>query len=223
MSMLASFFDICKNSSVLFEGLEIAENQSLCSAWMNQYPTLFLTFKDVDGLTFESAKDMLRAQIAQICNEHDYLLDSKAVSENDKQTFRQLADMVNGRPDDTMLKNSLVLLMRMMQVHYGKSVILLLDEYNVPMAKASAHGYYDQMLEIIRTIMSTALKDNSYLQFAVCCCPHELSLTCLHESSSDCLTFCHQSLQGCRLTTGGNKDYVVMVPSISCSTTYLII
>lgn len=56
-----------------------------------------------------------------------------------------------------------------------------------------------------------------------CCCPHELSLTCLHESSSDCLTFCHQSLQGCRLTTGGNKDYVVMVPSISCSTTYLII
>lgn len=55
------------------------------------------------------------------------------------------------------------------------------------------------------------------------CCPHELSLTCLHESSSDCLTFCHQSLQGCRLTTGGNKDYVVMVPSISCSTTYLII
>ena len=57
----------------------------------------------------------------------------------------------------------------------------------------------------------------------VCCCPHELSLTCSHESSSDCLTFCHQSLQGCRLTTGGNKDYVVMVPSISCSTTYLII
>lgn len=66
-----------------------------------------------------------------------------------------------------MLKISLVLLMRMMQAHYGKQVILLLDEYDVPMAKASAHGYYDQMLEIIRAIMSTALKDNSYLQFAV--------------------------------------------------------
>ena len=167
MSMLASFFDIRKNSSALFEGLEIAENQSLCNDWMNQYPTLFLTFKDVDGLTFESARDMLWAQIAQICNEHDYLLDSKAVSENDKQTFRQLADVVNGRPDDMMLKTSLVLLMRMMQAYYGKSVILLLDEYDVPMAKASAHGYYDQMLEIIRAIMSTALKDNSYLQFAV--------------------------------------------------------
>lgn len=167
MNMLANFFDIRKNSSALFDGLEIAENQSLCNVWMNQYPTLFLTFKDVDGLTFESARDMLRAQIAQICNEHDYLLDSKAVSENDKQTFRQLADVVNGRPDDTMLKTSLVLLMRMMQVHYGKPVILLLDEYDVPMAKASIHGYYDQMLEIIRAIMSTALKDNSYLQFAV--------------------------------------------------------
>lgn len=91
MNMLASFFDIRKNSSALFNGLEITENQSLCNDWMNQYPTLFLTFKDVDGLTFESAKDMLRAQIAQICNEHDYLLNSKAVSENDKQTFRQLA------------------------------------------------------------------------------------------------------------------------------------
>ena len=167
MSMLASFFDIRKNSKALFEGLEITENQNLCNDWMNQYPTLFLTFKDVDGLTFESARDMLRAQIAQICNEHEYLLNSKTVSENDKQTFRQLADMVNGRPDDAMLKISLVLLMRMMQAHYGKQVILLLDEYDVPMAKASAHGYYDQMLEIIRAIMSTALKDNSYLQFAV--------------------------------------------------------
>lgn len=159
MNMLANFFDIRKNSSALFNGLEIAENQSLCNTWMNQYPTLFLTFKDVDGLTFESARDMLRAQIAQICNEHDYLLDSKAVSENDKQTFRQLADVVNGRPDDTMLKTSLVLLMRMMQVHYGKPVILLLDEYDVPMAKASTHGYYDQMLEIIRSFID--MKGNS--------------------------------------------------------------
>ena len=93
MSMLASFFDIRKNSSALFEGLEIAENQSLCSAWMNQCPTLFLTFKDVDGLTFESAKDMLRAQIAQICNEHAYLLDSKAVSENDAGSLWKICNL----------------------------------------------------------------------------------------------------------------------------------
>ena len=167
MSMLENFFDIRKDSRSLFEGLEIAENQNLCSNWMNQYPTLFLTFKDVDGLTFEAAKEMLRMQIAQICNEHDYLLESTVVNENDKQAFYQIADIVNGKPDDAMLKTSLALLIRMMQVHYGKPVILLLDEYDVPMAKASAHGYYDQMLEIIRAIMSTALKDNVYLRFAV--------------------------------------------------------
>lgn len=167
MSMLENFFDIRKDSRSLFEGLEIAENQNLCSNWMNQYPTLFLTFKDVDGLTFEAAKEMLRMQIAQICNEHDYLLESTVVNENDKQAFDQIADIVNGKPDDAMLKTSLALLIRMMQVHYGKPVILLLDEYDVPMAKASAHGYYDQMLEIIRAIMSTALKDNVYLRFAV--------------------------------------------------------
>ena len=97
MSMLASFFDIRKNSSALFEGLEIAENQRLCSAWMNQYPTLFLTFKDVDGLTFESARDMLRAQIAQICNEHEYLLNSKTVSENDAGSLWKTGDLIVGR------------------------------------------------------------------------------------------------------------------------------
>lgn len=75
--------------------------------------------------------------------------------------------------------------------------------------------YYTIQLNIIMGIIECIDSE--------CCCPHELSLTCSHESSSDCLTFCHQSLQGCRLTTGGNKDYVVMVPSISCSTTYLII
>lgn len=77
---------------------------------------------------------------------------------------------------------------------------------------------YPNLVKILNrekiTVMDVAME---------CCCPHELSLTCSHESSSDCLTFCHQSLQGCRLTTGGNKDYVVIVPSISCSTTYLII
>ena len=95
--MLASFFDIRKNSKALFEGLEITENQNLCNDWMNQYPTLFLTFKDVDGLTFESARDMLRAQIAQICNEHEYLLNSKTVSENDAGSLWKTGDLIVGR------------------------------------------------------------------------------------------------------------------------------
>ena len=167
MSMLASFFDVRKDSRELFSGLYIAQKQELCKAWMNQYPLLFLTFKDVDGLTFESAKDMLRMQIAQIYNEHCYLLFSERVNQNDKLIFEQLVDPVNGRPTDSMLKVSILLLMRMLQAHYGKSVILLLDEYDVPLAKASQHGYYDEMLEMIRSILSTALKDNISLRFAV--------------------------------------------------------
>lgn len=167
MSMLASFFDVRKDSRELFSGLYIAQKQELCKAWMNQYPLLFLTFKDVDGLTFESAKDMLRMQIAQIYNEHCYLLFSERVNQNDKLIFEQLVDPVNGRPTDSMLKVSILLLMRMLQAHCGKSVILLLDEYDVPLAKASQHGYYDEMLEMIRSILSTALKDNISLRFAV--------------------------------------------------------
>ena len=73
MSMLANFFDIRKNSKEIFEGLEICDHQTLCSEWMNQYPTLFISFKDVDGLNFQSAMKMLRNQISWICNEHDYL------------------------------------------------------------------------------------------------------------------------------------------------------
>ncbi len=167
MSMLESFFDIRKDSKALFEGLQITKDRELCDAWMNQYPTLFLTFKDVDGLTFASAKEMLRQQIAQICDEHFYLLSGDSVSENDKAALRQLADTVHGTPTDAALKTSLALLMRMMQAYYGKPVILLLDEYDVPMAKASIHGYYAPMLEIIRSLLSTALKDNTSLKFAV--------------------------------------------------------
>lgn len=167
MSMLASFFDIRKDSRRLFQGLRISENEELCAAWMNQYPTLFLTFKDVDGNEFATAKDMLRDQIAGLFQEHSYLADSDKVSEYDKKRFFTLLDVVDDRANDMLLKTSIALLMRMMQAYYGKPVILLLDEYDVPLAKASSHGYYDKMLEIMRMMMSTALKDNRNLKFAI--------------------------------------------------------
>ena len=93
VSMLANFFDIRKNSKEIFEGLEICDHQTLCSEWMNQYPTLFISFKDVDGLNFQSAMKMLRNQISWICNEHDYLSDSDKVNENDKKIFLKLQDI----------------------------------------------------------------------------------------------------------------------------------
>ena len=167
MSMLANFFDIRKDSQAMFEGLEISKNTALCSEWMNQWPVLFLTFKDVDGLTFASAKEMLLNRIAAIYNDYSYLLEGTRVQENDRKVFERLADEVSGNPTDAMLKTSIVLLMRLMRNHYGKPVILLIDEYDVPIAKASAKGYYPEMLEVIRGMMSTALKDNDALRFAV--------------------------------------------------------
>lgn len=164
MSMLASFFDIRKDSRELFEGLEISGESALCGKWMNQYPVLFLSFKDVDGLTFSSAYEMLSSTLTDLCKEHLYLLDSERLNAYDKAILERLAA---GRASETEVKKSLSLLSTAMQAHYGKQVILLLDEYDVPAAKASTHGYYAKMLEVIRAMMSTALKDNAALKFAV--------------------------------------------------------
>ena len=167
MSMLSHFFDIRKDSKAMFQGLRISEDRELCDEWMNQWPVLFLTFKDVNGLTFASAKEMLLNRIAEIYNDHSYLLEGPQVRENDRKVFEQLADEVSGTPTDAMLKTSIALLMKLMRDYYGKPVILLLDEYDVPIAKASANGYYAEMLEIIRGMLSTALKDNDAMRFAV--------------------------------------------------------
>ena len=167
MSMLAYFFDIGKDSRKLFEDLKISRDIELCQKWMNQYPTLFISFKDVDGLNFQSAMKMLRNQISWICNEHDYLSDSDKVNENDKKIFLKLQDISEENLSEDLIKISVATIIRMMNAHYGKPVILLLDEYDVPLAKASSNGYYKEMLDVMKTMMSTSLKDNSHLQFAV--------------------------------------------------------
>ena len=167
MSMLSYFFDIRKDSKELFRNLEISKDQDLCDRWMNQYPTLFISFKDVDGLDFRSAMDMLRNQLAWICNEHEYLAKSDKVNEYDKQIFTKLQDRGQERISDDIIKISIITIMRMLKAYYGKSVILLLDEYDVPLAKASSNGYYKEMLDVMKTLLSTALKDNQNLQFAV--------------------------------------------------------
>ena len=164
MSMMLSFFDIRKDSRTLFEGLEIFNDRVLCSKWMNQYPTIFLSFKDVDGLSFASAYNMLSATVTDLYKEHLYLLDSDKINLYDKKIIGRI---VEGKASVTEVKKSLELLIEVMRVHYGKPVILLLDEYDVPLAKASNHGYYAEMLEVINALMSTALKDNTSLRFAV--------------------------------------------------------
>lgn len=163
MSMLANFFDIRKNSKKIFEGLEIWNYQSLCNEWMNQYPTIFVSFRQVDGLNFTGAYDMLTTVISELYKEHLYLLDSEKINEYDKALAKQL---IRGIASVKDTKNSLLFLTRLMQQHYGKPTVLLIDEYDVPIAKASSHGYYDEMLDIMKGLM-LALKDNTSLCFAV--------------------------------------------------------
>lgn len=163
MSMLENFFDIRKDSRALFEGLEIARDQALCDAWMNQYPTIFVSFRQVDGLDFTGAYDMLTWVISELYKKHRYLLDSDRIGTSDKEIAKQL-EWGQASLKDT--KGSLLLLTRMMQQHYGKPVILLIDEYDVPVAKANSNGYYAEMLDVMKGLLQ-ALKDNQALQFAV--------------------------------------------------------
>ena len=164
MSMLASFLDIRKDSGSLFEGLEILEHEELCEKWMNQYPVLFLSFKDVDGTSFENALDFLGFTIAQFCIEQSYLAESEKVNSDYKAVFARLKSRKASLTD---IKGSILTIMKMMQAYHERPVVLLLDEYDVPVAKASSNGYYAEMLEVIRAILSTALKDNTALKFAV--------------------------------------------------------
>lgn len=164
MSMLANFFDIRKDSSRLFDGLEITKNKTLCERWMNQCPTILFSLKDIDGLTFLNAYNQMQMQIANLYKEYTYLLDSDEIDPDDKNLFLQIKA---GNANETQISRSLNLLMRMMHRYYKKQVVLLLDEYDVPIAKASSNGYYAQMMEIVKTMMSTSLKDNLSLRFAV--------------------------------------------------------
>ena len=163
MSMLESFFDIRRQSRNLFEGLEITRYTELCDRWMNHWPTIFVSFRRVDGLDFQGAYDMLSLVISELFRNHLYLLDSDRVNDYDRRTIKRIAE---GEATVKDMKDSLVLLIGAMRQHYNKKVILLMDEYDVPIAKANSHGYYQEMLDVIKGIMQ-ALKDNSALQFAV--------------------------------------------------------
>ena len=163
MSMLANFFDIRRDSQAMFEGLEISKNEALCSEWMNQWPVLFISFRRVDGLNFQSAFGMLQETIMDIYGDHLYLLDSPRISGYHKEIMDRILRKTAPAEE---IKASLLLLTKLMQAHYKKPVILLIDEYDVPIAKASAKGYYAEMLDVVKGLMQ-ALKDNDALRFAV--------------------------------------------------------
>ncbi len=163
MSMLESFFDITKDSKEIFKGLQITREKKLCDEWMNQYPVVSISFKQVDGLNFNDAYNMLVWMISQLYTKHSYLLESEKISDSDKNMINR---MINDKPSLVDIKGSLVLLTKLLQQYYDKPVILLIDEYDVPVAKANSKGYYKEMLDVMKAIMQ-ALKDNDSLKFAV--------------------------------------------------------
>ena len=169
MSMLENFFSVRLDSKEAFEGLNITRHVTFCEKWMNKYPVLFISFKDIEGLTFESAYKMLQTRIADVCKKIADLTEEKGINRYDVELFDRLQSKA---ADEDEVNNSLKTIMRIMHAVYGKKVILLIDEYDVPLAKANEGGgiknvYYEKMLGVIRGIMGTALKDNEYLQFAV--------------------------------------------------------
>ncbi|MBQ8135373.1 MAG: AAA family ATPase [Clostridia bacterium] len=164
MSMLENFFDIGKDSKAIFEGLEISKDEELCKKWMNQYPTIFISFKDVGGINFESAAAQLKTAISNLYKDHVYVLENESSDKDDLEKFGRLKSEISLNIE---LTDALVLLSKLMYEYYKKPVVILIDEYDVPMAKGDANGYYREITDIMRYMLSKALKDNRYLKFAV--------------------------------------------------------
>ena len=162
ISMMENFFNIRKDSQRIFEGLQIAKHTEFCEKWQNQYPVLFISLKDIEAETFQDAYDLLKVRFADVCKELSDLKNDSRVNPYDAEIFIRLESQT-GTPAD--IKNALKTIMRMMYAVHGRKVILLIDEYDVPLAKADK--YYSSMLDIMRGLMGMALKDNEYLKFAV--------------------------------------------------------
>ncbi len=161
MSMLRSFFEIGTDKS-LFDGLYISRNKELCDMHMGKYPVISITLKGIEGMTFEEARNMLKIILKNEARRHYYLKNSDRLTDDDKQQYEQI---LLGTSENTA--DSLRLLSQLLFLHYNKKVVILIDEYDVPLDKAFQNGYYSEMTSLIRGILGQALKTNDYLQFAV--------------------------------------------------------
>ena len=158
MTMIRDFLDIRYNSRNIFDGLKIMDHQDTVTAFMNQYPVIFLSLKEVFGRDFDSVLANLRLQEANICKAyHDIITDSVAVKESDQELFAALETQ---RADEANIIAALDLLTRMLHDHYGKPVFVLIDEYDVPMAKALDTPYYDRVRDMVEHMLSYVCKTN---------------------------------------------------------------
>ncbi len=171
MDMLRSFFEI-GGSRTLFDGLKIMEETQLCEEFMGQFPVISLTLKGVDGLDYQTAENMLRYEVGMEASRFHFLAESEKLTEEERGQYLRLIRVGNaGEPVFAMSRDDLAAglktLCRLLEKHYDKKVILLIDEYDVPLDKAFQQGYYEEMVFLIRNFLGNALKTNSSLYFAV--------------------------------------------------------
>ena len=168
MSMLRYFFEIGTDES-LFDGLYIKNNKKICEEYMGKFPVIFISLKNVEGLDFETALYRFVEIIGREAERFYFLLDSKKLTVNEKERYKTLIRLDNGRysMDVNILASALRLLSELLYKHYGKKTIIIIDEYDVPLDKAFQNGYYREMVSLIRAMFGDALKTNDFLQFAV--------------------------------------------------------
>ena len=166
MSMLKSFFEIGTDTS-LFDGLYISENKELCKQHQGQYPVIFLSLKDVEGLSFSEAKRRCIQLIKREAERFYGLKNSERLLDIDKKNYCRLLDMTVQEEDSDIVSSSIKMLSALLYKHYGKKTVILIDEYDVPLDKAFQHGYYKEMVHFIRGLLGEALKTNDSLSFAV--------------------------------------------------------
>ena len=171
MSMLKCFFEVGSNPA-LFDGLEIAQEKELCEKYMGKFPVISISLKGVDGRNFESASVALRTLLGDEARRFDFLRNSIILSDDDKEAYARMTAIGPAQGGfytmtEDIAAASLKTLSRLLEKHYGKKVILLIDEYDVPLDKAFQGGYYDDMVNLIRNLRGNALKTNDSLYFAV--------------------------------------------------------
>lgn len=168
MSMLKYFFEVGCDKS-LFSGLHIVSEKELCEKYMGQFPVISITLKSVDGADFETACSQLRSVIGTEAERFPFLASSEKLTKNEKEKYLALVELESGcyTMADVVLLNSLQTLSMLLFKHYGRKVIILIDEYDVPLDKAFQAGYYDEMVLFVRNMFGSALKGNENLQFAV--------------------------------------------------------
>ncbi len=169
MSMLKYFFET-GSDMMIFERLEIAKERKLCEEYQGKFPVISITLKGATGLNFEEAKAMLRFIVGNEAMRFQFLMQSDQLTEIERKRYEALINIDNTGAftmSDELLKNSLQILSQMLRKHYGQHVVMLIDEYDVPLDKAYQSGYYDSMVELVRVLFGNAFKTNDSLKFAV--------------------------------------------------------